>query len=80
MKCGDVNGDLETTSGDVKCGNVNGSVETTSGDVECRVIMGSVSTNSGDIENDAMEANDLVLFLSKRAPELLDEYKKVLAK
>jgi len=79
IKCAEVKGNVDTTSGDIKCGNVGGSVRSTSGDIECGVILGSVSTNSGDIENDAMKSDDLVAFIAKRAPELLEEYKKVLA-
>lgn len=79
IKCGEVKGDVDTTSGDVKCGHVNGDVRTNSGDVECGIIVGSVSTKSGDIENDALKSEDLAAFISKHAPELLEEYKKVTA-
>ncbi len=79
IKCGEVKGDVGTTSGDIKCGHVGGSVRANSGDIECGVVLGSVSTNSGDIENDALKSEDLVAFIAKRAPELLEEYKKVLA-
>ena len=40
---------VNTTSGDVECGDVNGDVKTVSGDVKCRSIGGSVKTVSGDI-------------------------------
>ena len=40
---------VHTTSGDVECRDVEGDVKTVSGDVKCKSIGGSVKTVSGDI-------------------------------
>lgn len=48
---GNVNGDINTTSGDVECGNVKGYIKTTSGDVSCGTVGGNISTISGDVKN-----------------------------
>jgi hypothetical protein len=48
---GSVNGDINTTSGDVDCGEVKGSIKTVSGDISCGSVGGNVSTLSGDIKN-----------------------------
>ncbi len=40
---------IETTSGDVECGDVAGGVKTVSGDVKAKKILGNVKTVSGDI-------------------------------
>lgn len=48
---GDVNGDVESMSGDINCENVEGDVHTSSGDIDCGDISGSVSSMSGDIKH-----------------------------
>ena len=40
---------VKSTSGDVECGDVEGDVTTVSGDVKCKSIGGNVKTVSGDI-------------------------------
>lgn len=46
---GDVEGNVETMSGDVTCKNIGGKVSTMSGDVRSRLIGGNAETLSGDI-------------------------------
>lgn len=48
---GDVDGSVQSTSGDIECGHVQGSVQTVSGDVKCGAVGGNVKTLSGDVRH-----------------------------
>lgn len=47
---GNVNGDVNSTSGTINCGDVKENVKTTSGTVKCRNVGGNVKTVSGSIK------------------------------
>lgn len=46
---GDVNGNVESGTGDIKCGNVSGNVESSTGDINCENVSGKVESSTGDI-------------------------------
>lgn len=47
---GNIEGDVQCTSGDVEAADIHGSVKTVSGDVDAGRIIGSVTTMSGDVK------------------------------
>lgn len=57
VSCGDVKGNVGTTSGDISCGDVEGNVGTTSGDVSCNDVKGNVGTASGDVSCSDVDGN-----------------------